>query len=313
MVSTFAVTSPTNLFDNNYVTDQTNYLQCSALARWVFTTTAVRMFLKTWNTIYSSFPTWTEITVIINGAYYTKLEPSALNGVVFADVDLPRGSKTVELIAGVQSKPAASVIGTFMNSVYFSGGITTMQTPTAPEIVVYGDSIATGGNADIPASQAWAALLRNTYGHRVAVEAWGYRSLFADAPDAAGRIALATQLGGYFPRDGIWLAIGLNDYQLETQSASDFETAYADLLVQIRVQSPTSKIYCQVPITKSSEVANVFGDTLDAYRAAIANAQAAHPEHTELVAEMTIPLDDGVHPSTAGHVTYADNVHAIIS
>jgi len=313
MASTFAVSSPTNLFDNNYVTDQTNYLQCSVFARWVFTTTAARMFIKTWNTIYSAFPAWTEITIIINGTYYAKLEPDALNGATFSDVVLPAGSKIVELVVGTQSKPAASVIGTFINSVYFSGGVTTMQTPTAPNYVVYGDSITAGGNADIPASESWVAVLRNSYGYRLAVEAWGYRSLFSDAPDAAGRTALSTQLAGYAPTVGVWLAIGLNDYHLETQSAADFGTAYADLLDKLHTDLPTATIYCQLPITKTSEVANTFGDTLDDYRAAITTAQLSRVAYAVLVPEWTVTLADGIHPTIAGHATFAENVNAILS
>lgn len=302
-----------NLFDNNYSTDQTFYLQSSPFSRWVFTTNAIDCWVSVYSNLFASYPAFVDVSVLIDGALYTTLNVTT-DGYSTFQFSMKSGWKVVEFVCSLQSKPAGTVLGVYLRAVYFSGGLAVNEiVPRAPRYVVYGDSIAVGGNASNPSAQGWPVLLRTTYNIDMAVDAWGYRTLFSDAPDAAGRIALATQLGGYFPGDGIWLAIGLNDYQLETQSAADFETAYADLLVQIRVQSPNSKIYCQVPITKSSEVANVFGDTLDAYRTAIANAQAAHPEHTELVEEMTIPLDDGVHPSTAGHVTYADNVYAIIS
>lgn len=308
---TFAVNG-SNLYDNNYSADKTFYYQASPFSRWVFTTNAIDCWVKVYSNLFGSYPAFVDVSVLIDGSLYTTLNVAA-DGYSTFQFSMPSGWKMVEFVCSLQSKPAGTVLGVYLTAVYFSGNLAVNElVPHVPQYVVYGDSIAVGGNSSNPSAEAWSVLLRTTYHYLVAVDAWGYRTLFSDAPDAAGRIALAFQLGGYFPSSGIWLAIGTNDYGLETQSAADFGTAYADLLDQLRLQAPSRKVYCQVPITRSSEVANVFGDTLDDYRSAIANAQASRSDWTVLVPEMTVALDDGVHPSTAGHAVYAANVAAIL-
>lgn len=305
------VVDGTNLFDNNYDSDETNYLQSSTFVRWVFTTNARACWLKAYaNATLGDC----EIGVFVNGSYYTTLSFTAQPAQEVFQFSLPAGNKTVELVAGAISKPVATILGVYLKVVYFSGGDTvTEQTPTAPEIVVYGESIVVS-IVDVPPVQCWPVLLRNTYGHRVAVDAWGWRSLFSDAPDAAGRTALSAQLAGYAPTVGVWLAIGLNDYQLETQSAADFGVAYADLLDKLHTDLPAATIYCQTPITKTSEAANTFGDTLGDYRTAIATAQSSRSAYCTLVdgTAWTIALADGVHPNVAGHAAYAANVDGIL-
>ena len=114
---------------------------------------------------------------------------------------------------------------------------------------------------------------------------------------------------------GVWLAIGTNDYGLETQSAADFGTAYSDLLDKLHADLPAVTIYCQTPIVRTSEVANSFEDTLGAYRTATGTAVGAR-DYCVLVDGSafvtTALLDDGVHLTTAGHANVAVDVAAVL-
>jgi len=317
MTSSYAVTDPTNLHDNGYTTDQTNYRESSVFARWVFRTDATYMHLKTWNTIYGSYPAWTHIGVLVNEALNTTLEAVAANAQQF-EVTLPAGHKAVELVAGLQSKPAATLLGTFLKSVYFAGGITKQISPStlSDRVVVYGDSITVGANATYPTSEGWPVLLRANI--PIAVEAWGYRTLYDDAHTVPLRAALVAQLASFGP-GAIWLAIGTNDYGLEEWSAADFGTAYAALMDDLHVALPSATIYCQTPIERTDESANIFGDTLGDYRTQIATAVSTRTAFAILVdgTDVAFPqspgdLDDGTHPTTAGHAKYYAAVKAVL-
>ena len=298
-------------------TPSASYILASPFSRWRWQTDATELWLKTFNNIYGLFPDWTHIDVSVNGASYAVLAASAANTQVFQQA-LPAGNKIVDIVLGLQSKPSATVLGTFPNVIYFFGGTptgTTMLTPSVSNrLVIYGDSIAVGANATYPTHEGWAAKLRTLRGN-VAVEAWGYRSLYDDCVDSTARAAFVTQMASYSP-SLIWLAIGTNDYGLNKWSAASFGTAYAALLDDLHTALPSAAIYCQTPVIRTTETANGNGSTLGAYRTQIATAQAARSGYCTLVdgtAILTVgDLDDGVHPSTAGHATYYASVKATL-
>lgn len=315
----YTVVTPTNLWDNAYTTDATSYRRSSPFARWKFTTDARRVTIFAWSTLHSYFPAYEHIDVWVNGAVY-QVCTFAANGETDFVVDLPIGTKTVEIISGLQSLAGSVVYGTYIRNIYFSGcSSCSMVSPATPanQLLVYGDSIAVGANATYPTRQGWPMLLRLA-GQPIAVEAWGWRALYQDAPDAAGRTALAAQLALYAPAK-IWLAIGTNDYGLNLWTAANFEIGYADLLTKINMAFPAATIYCQTPIDRFPETANGLGDTLGAYRTAIANAASGKSYCTVVDGTgSAFPQDpadldtDRTHPTTAGHARYAAAVAAVL-
>lgn len=312
-MSCFAVTSPTNLCDNGYTTDKTNYLESSPFARWVFRTTATHVFIKLYDTIQGVFPAYAEIVVNVNGAYDSTIVITGVNDQI-VEADLPAGSKIVEFVTSLQSKQAATLRGTFLKSIYLSGGVTTQVTASISPMVVYGDSIAVGDGSDTPAKEAWTMIVRQS--HPLIVEAWGYRSLNTDCADAAARSAFATKLATYNPAR-VWLAIGLNDYILETMNAANFETAYADLLDKLHTAIPSAVIYAQTMLPKTAGGANALGSTLANYRTAIANAQSTRSAYCNLVDGTTLLTAenlaaDGTHPNTVGHAEIAEGVSGVL-
>lgn len=308
--------TPAQLADNGYSTVLDNwYEQSSAFARAVFTTDATSMIVETFCTLYGTSPTYASVGVRVDGADVAT-GACVRPGVNGALVSLPAGSKTVEVIAGLQSKSGTLVTGTYLRRIWLDSAASFAR--VAPSVtnrlLIYGDSIAVGQAASSPALNSWGALLRALRGN-VAFEAWGTRSLNDDCVDATARGAFVTRLASYTPST-IWLAIGTNDYGLNKWTAASFGTAYAALLDDLHTALPSATIYCQTPITRTTETANAGGSTLGNYRTQIATAQSTRSGYATLVDGSAIltslDLADGIHPTTAGHAKYYAAVKTVL-
>jgi lysophospholipase L1-like esterase len=294
-------------------TDNQQYIRTSNGARLVYSTTATNASIETYNNIYPYYPQFTKIGVRVDGADYATVTPGKVGRVV-TSLDLPAGAKTVEFINGLQTKPG-DLFGTYITNLYFNASITKITPTSTPKIIVYGDSIAVGGNTTNPALEGWVQLVRNAYSGAVQYEAWGCRTLSADASTEAKRTTFASLLASQNPTI-IWLAIGTNDYYFNSWTAENFGIAYADLLDKIHAALPNAVIYAQTLLLRNSETANAGGNTPDDYRAAIATAQSTRSDYCTLVNGKTIleasDLADGIHPTTAGHAKYATAVRAVL-
>jgi len=273
--------------------------------------------------IYTEYSIYSGIGVFVNGVYITHWHPTLDDITLSYGVSgLAAGSKTVSLVNGLQAKPTTTRLGTWIRAVHLP--VTATLSSTAEPVnrlIVYGDSITVGGDCVNLMANAWTLLVRTAYtAGQLAVEAWGYRSLYDDAVDATARAGFVSKLGSVYPgADIIWLAIGTNDYGLNKWSAANFGYAYAALLDALHVRFPTATIYTQTPIQRTVETANTFGDTLPNYRTQITTAQAARAAWCTLVVGTgaTWPqapgdLDDGVHPTDAGHLKYANSVKTVL-
>jgi lysophospholipase L1-like esterase len=300
-------------FESGYFTNFTDYYDSSTFTYVQLTTLATVLAVDVYSNMASpaSFPQFSQVYVRVNGANYAALNVRS-NGSHRLYVNLPAGNTTVVITSSLQTKPNVRS-GTFLVGVAGNAALTVAPATTSARLVVYGDSITAGANCDVPSREAWAILLRNLRGN-VMLEAWGFRSLWDDCFDAGHRTSFAARLAAYNPII-LWLAIGTNDYGLARWSAANFGVAYADLLDKIHAALPGCFVYCQTPLTRTSEVANSFGDTLGAYRTQIATARAARPTYTALVdgSAWSIALDtDGLHPTAAGHASYYTNVKGVL-
>lgn len=316
---------PEHLADNAYSeargAEYPAAFRSSPFARLKFTTTSTALTIEFYNDIYGTFSNWAEIGVYVDGVYTYSFNARANNTSASGGIALGAGTKTVEIVAGLQTKPSGVALGSFLKRLTWQNGEVWRVAPTAPGMIVYGDSITIGGNSNDPCKEGWTNIVRQAYSGGLAVEGWGYRKLKDDAVDAAARSAFVTHLARYNASPSIiWLAIGLNDYQLSAWSAADFGTAYAALLDALHSQFSGATIYAQTPILRNTEGANSYGSTLGDYRTAIANAQASRSAWCTLVdgtgaAFPQLPGDydaDGVHPNVAGHAKYANAVKAVL-
>lgn len=307
-----------SFLDAGTVTNMGSYVRTSPFARAEYTTTATELFVAGNSTVYGTFPSYGQIGVYVDGVFSTTVQ-AGVAGAFNHFLSLSAGSKTVSFVNGLTSDPTqtGAFLGTFLTGVTANAAMTASTPSPTGRVLIYGDSIAVGANSTIPVSQAWNQLNRNDYApNSIATEAWGFRSLNVDCVDATARNAFVAKVVAYAP-ERIWLAIGTNDYGLNKWNAAAFGTAYAALLDALNTALPSVPIYCQTPIVRTTETANIFGDTLGAYRTQIATAVSTRTAYATLVDGTTFlttgDLADGVHPTNAGHVIYAAAVDAVLA
>jgi lysophospholipase L1-like esterase len=310
--------------DNATNANVADTIRHNVFARQRIVTSDTSIAVEIESTIYPYFTTYACVGIYVNGRFVAAPTAKLASSRTTIDVALGAGTnKVVDIVEGVQAAPAGAPLGTFLRSIRTSPGGRAFPPVSAPgrRLVVYGDSIAVGGLADVPVEQSWPMLARVTYPGGVSVEAWGYRSLLDDptATLAAQLVALARDVVTSGAKS-IWLAIGTNDYGLGRQSAADFGARYGALIDAIHALDPSIQIYCQTPILRvapASESANRFGSTLTDYRTQIATVVSTRAAFSTLVDGTAIlaagaSYADGVHPSTAGHATYAAFVRATL-
>ena len=303
-----------DLSDNGY--DNVNAPKQSALSRLYFTTSADRVVLTGDTTIYNTASSYAQLIVKVNGAVYSYFQFSG-NGSSSLTIELGNAgtSRTVEIIGGPQAIVSNTVLGTFIDSIVYSANSSiTIPTPSiGTRIVVYGDSISVGQASAYPGTQGWTALERITYSRSIMLEAWGNRSLYNDANTGSLITAFVSRIATYSPSK-IVIAIGTNDYGLQKWSSASFGTAYAALVDALHSAMPSLTIIMQTPIVRTSEVDLGYG-TLGDYRTQI-NTIHSTRGWTTLIDGTTLvstgDLSDGVHPTAAGHTTYATNIDSLI-
>lgn len=305
--------TPTSFTDTGAASDTGNYYLTSTFSSVDVTTSADAMYVDVYTTIQSAFPTFAEIGVYVDGVFNQRIV-SAANGAKRNTIMLPTGSKTVSFVNGLQASPSGTVLGTWVTRIGAPSAMTQTNLTPSNRVLIYGDSIAAGGNATITTQDAWALLVRSAYApDSIALEAWGYRSLHDDCVDATARGVFVAKVVAYAPAT-IWLAIGTNDYGLNKWAAASFGTAYAALLDDLHAALPSAVIYCQTPLLRTTETANGSGSTLGDYRTQIGTAVSTRTAYCTLVdgtaIMTTASLADGVHPTTAGHALYAAAVIA---
>ena len=251
------------------------------------------------------------VPIVINGSQVILKCPALAPGEKskLVPLDLSPGVKTLKVVNSLQTNCAWG--GTPKNhtvrSIYSDMPLRWLPADPAqakPRLVIYGDSIAAGGNADIPGVQAWGPLLRQDYD--VAFEASGWKRLLDDVsklPEVADRIA------SHRPAI-VWLAIGVNDYQGPTpMDAKTFKEKYQRFLDLLCERQPKVVVVAQSPLVKSDEgKANPAGHTLADYRAAVKAATEGRDwcRYADGAAILELSdLADGVHPSTAGMTKYS--------
>jgi lysophospholipase L1-like esterase len=303
--------TPTAFSESAPIINEGSFYRTSSFARAVYETEATVIGAEIYSGMSAASTPQQQPGegVLVDGAYSTILPVSTPRASKHRFY-LPPGSKTLSFENGYQTDDSLDGVpeGTFIKRVWADRPLTpALPTPVAP-ILVYGDSVSVGQISSPNAQHAWLLQVRRSISRTIASEGYGGRSLYADAANGTLRAALVAKLASYNPTT-IWIAIGANDYILNLWSAAAFEAAYAATLDDLHAALPSTAIYCQTPIVKTSEVANGLGVTLPNIRTAIGNAVSPRTGYATLVDGTTIvttaDLPDGLHPSTAAQATYA--------
>jgi lysophospholipase L1-like esterase len=310
-----------SFYESTQTIDQSSYIETNVGARWEIVTDASSIDVESFTSLIQARNAIAKIGYRINGGAWASFGPSTQDTSSIETIALPAGSNAVEFINGIQTTEGTSnVDGTWVQSVSPSPGTTSftsvVATNLANQLVIYGDSITAGGNATNLPYEGYPIVLRDAISNPVTVEAWGYRTLYEDCNTAGLIDTFVAKLAAVSPTS-IWLAIGTNDYALNKQSAANFETMYAALLADLVVALPSTKIYCASPVHRTSEVANTFGDTTGDYRTAISNAVTTTADADVTYVDTSAwlvdgDLDDGVHPTTAGHAIMASQIQTAL-
>ena len=284
----------------------------STLSYEAFETEATSLTIAVSATIPDQFKEFADISVEDSSGLTTYEVQPGESTIIHS---MPVGKKHVIVTAGLQTKFRNRIVGVFIDKITFDKPAIQIEKGDN-RIVIYGDSLAVGGNVDHLSAEAWPVLLRKHY--PVLVEAYGYRALHDDASTAQARTELASKILSQRP-DYIWLAIGANDYAFGLWSARDFGKAYAATLDAIHTLNPEVILFAQSPILRVGEIPNSFGDSLEDYRQQIADACSARPgwcvfvDGTDPAFPQPNELDsDGVHLTAESSAKYAEAVHNLI-
>jgi len=302
--------TPATFTDTAVNIDRTSHIETSSLARVVYTTNATSIKINGFTDIYGNYPQWAELGLVVDGVYKQSI-PASANGTFNATVSgLAAGTKTIQIINGLQSRPSTTVVGTYLVSVDANAPLTRVTPAVGNRKVFLVDSIGVGANSTIPTRDSYISWLRKSTTDSIVVYGWGFDSLDFMAGDNTKTTALMALLTPLAPAT-IVNTLGTNDYGYVQTTAATFQSAYAALNDAIHAALPSATILAVTPISRSTETANTAGSNLPAFRTAINNAKSGKSWVTVVdgTAFMTTSyLTDGVHPGTYGHWLWAQGI-----
>jgi len=324
--------SPSMLFENGKTgvlttAGSVSYYKVGNGARWKWTTSARKMTVSCYCEYSSVLSNNGRLALIVNGVkYFFGAYQGTANAVYSTTMRLPAGAlKTVELLVPLQYAASAggAPLGIYPFSVQFDEDATEISpTLQASHLVIYGDSIASGGIAISPAVYGYAGLLKNGLlsNTSVTLVSHGFRRLADDCSTGGAATAFVTAMLALLPTK-ILITIGSNDQALAPLvTLANFTTYYGRLLDEIHTQAPTMPIVCLSPIRRSTEGDNANGDALADFRSAISTLVSARsgwtpaPTYEDGLAifDDLTEIPDDTHPGTAGHVTMATAIAGMV-
>lgn len=300
-----------NGYDNVAAPRQSN------MARAVITTASPTLYVTGTTDFYGVNSAFAELYVLQNGTLLDTLNFAADGQEEFTVTLGSAGtSKTIEIVNGVHSFISPDYFGSDIDAVAVPSAysITVEPPPSRSDrIVFYGDSIISGGDADNLSPEGVTERLRTVYSLNTMQESWGARSLYDDR--TLNFAPLASRIAGYSPAV-VWVSIGVNDWQYGNYTLANFGTAYQTMLTALQTAMPGARIICQTPTSKSTEpTPNGEPVTLEQWRGAIRTACAARGVQVVEGPGLFDVADtsDGLHPNTAGHSDYADNIYPYLA
>jgi lysophospholipase L1-like esterase len=301
----------------------------TGFARLIFRTHADEIVLEYLRSYASSI---IDPVIFVNGEPWGFAALSGTNVMGHASVALPPGFKTVEVWMTHRNNSVAypstpAPLGATIHAVYVPDPEVQLVLPTtsARRLVLYGDSIAAGDGCAKGGLGGIISVIRRSFPGSVGCEAWGSRSLAQDvalgspgAIDAAKRLAFVRRMVLWRPTDLVML-IGTNDYGANSWTAANFQTALGNVIDDIHAALPACRIFAITPLKRAVETANGLGDTLGAYRTAVAAVATARSAFMDAAIDGSTILSttttgvnnlffDTVHPNENGCALVAETI-----
>lgn len=259
---TFSSVNHIDAFDNNfdnsitYSTDGTTKIN-SAKSEYSFTTNAIRLRVSALPNIYTAFPTWNELQVLINDTHFGYIKyDSALTH--YKILDIPSGNKKVTIINSGVSKPSSTIIGCFLNGLKLKPGSTftkLTQGAISEKYLFLSDSIGCGGSAT-HMQEGFANLFKTIDNKEVGILGYGYATLADYAANSTLVNSTVATIVAFFTNaisKKLIITVGTNDDGLNHLASATFISYYSALLDAIYIADSTIEVYCISPLTKGSE------------------------------------------------------------
>lgn len=300
----------TDVFDTDFI-NSVNYGAGirSAGSEWHFKYNDTYLGIRVNPTLYGTFPQFTQISIIIDGEHW---QTDFFTDTSLHEYTLPAGSKIVQLIESVISKPS-NIIGTFITEVKLNSYKFTKinESSVSEKVVFLGDSITVGANADTPSLEGYPYLFKYQSNKEVGVLGYGYGTVkdFAETtPKITATVAHITEMfSNVVTTKTLLIALGTNDFALDSTPAATLKVWFGNLLDAINTADSDIDIHCLSPLIRSSD-----GALLDQYRTDIGDLCSTRDYCTHIAGKTILTtgdLDDGVHPTTAGHKKLKDNLN----
>lgn len=313
---TFTFTGNGDLWDNGVAISQSGHTQFSPFARSVFRTTATSVDINLYLESSVLLGAIQSVFIRVNGQDYIAVAPTSLGNHVVT-VSLPAGYKEVEFVASQQATPISNPVGNYIKGVTFNALATLIPPISIGRVVVFGDSTVNGGGISVttPAQSSWNVILRQLLPNYSIVAHGVASATLADYVNSGGTAtSFAATIAAMKP-NFIYIAIGVNDYQVGTSSGA-FNTNYGLMLDALHTAIPGARIYVQTPYTKASEAVNGGGSVLEDFRTRIrvlAENRASYVYLIDGPAILNLSERDGsdgfwIHANNAGHAWQAQYV-----
>lgn len=299
--------------DTGPTIDRGVYIETSPMARAVYETDATLLRVQSWSSLHARYPQYASLGVWVNGRFYGALVPDR-TGLSEHLVPLPAGHKRVEIVNGLTSKPSSTLLGTWLVAAGANAPLIATRPDDSGGLLLEGDSITVGADADPEQQRSIVPLLRVMTGKPVTLEGWGWRSLHDVAATPQARATFVERVRAIRPA-AIYIALGTNDYGLARWGAADYGRGYGLLLDELHAALPSLTIYVQSPLRRAKEHPNRFGDSLDAYRFALAETASTRPWAAFVDGRPFVGIDDlsdGLHPGNEGHQKWAAAVRLVV-
>lgn len=258
-----------------------------------------------------------KLAVFVDGVWQETLQFSAIGDQAFS-VTVPSGDKEVYISTGALSVyPSPPAVGTFLKVINANKPYTilTENRSTPHGMWVYGDSISVGdgdGASNNAPKNGWIPQLRGMRGTTYPIIAAGAGGLSLYDDSASGFAAIVAHAVIANPAE-IYICIGTNDFGLNRQTSSAFQTQMGTFLTALHTALPSAHITLQTPLLRTDTTTNGLGETLPAYRTAATNAASGRAYVTVIDGTTVMTTGglsaDGLHPSTAGHLTIATYIN----
>ena len=255
------------------------------------------------------------VGIVVDGVFSAIAISGPLLSMWITDVALdPSIGHTIELRNGYVEYGTG---GVFIYAISGDGGYpAVLPNPSVSRrLVVFGDSIATGVYATPISQYGYVNRLRAVYPGRISLQGWG-GGKYADFTGLADANALAQRfvdLCFNATTREVWDAMGYNDFGGHTTPTS-LATIVGATYDAVHAIDPTVHIWSMTPLITGG-TPNAWGEYISEYRTAKASATVGRSWVTLVDGTALLSaggLQDGVHPSTAGHGVLATNIATVL-